>query len=104
MCCAGALNILERLDEEMLAGVRMRSEYIFDALANAEGVESVSGMGLMIGVKTTRPASDVIADCMEKGLLVIKAKDKVRLLPALNIPMEILKDAIAILKCAIAVK
>ena len=104
VCCAGALNILDRLDEEMLVGVRERSAYIFDALANADGVESVSGMGLMIGVKTVRPASDVIADCMEKGLLVIKAKDKVRLLPALNIPMEVLKDAIAILKDAIAVK
>ena len=104
VCCAGALNILDRLDEEMLEGVRARSAYIFDALANAEGVESVSGMGLMIGVKTVRPASDVIEDCMEKGLLVIKAKDKVRLLPALNIPMEVLKDAIAILKNAIAAK
>lgn len=104
VCCAGALNILDRLDEEMLVGVRARSAYIFDALANAEGVESVSGMGLMIGVKTVRPASDVIADCMNQGLLVIKAKDKVRLLPALNIPMEVLKDAIAILKNAIAAK
>ena len=104
VCCAGALNILDRLDEEMLEGVRMRSAYIFNELEGAEGVESVSGMGLMIGVKTVRPASDVIADCMEKGVLVIKAKDKVRLLPALNVPMETLKDAIAILKQAIATK
>lgn len=104
VCCAGALNILKRLDEEMLAGVRQRSKYIFDTLSSAEGVESVSGMGLMIGVKTSRPAADVIADCMEKGLLVIKAKDKVRLLPALNIPMETLKEAIDILKQAIAAK
>ena len=104
VCCAGALNILSRLDEEMLAGVRLRSKYIFDTLSSAEGVESVSGMGLMIGVKTVRPAADVIADCMEKGLLVIKAKDKVRLLPALNIPMDTLKEAIEILKQAIAVK
>jgi len=104
VCCAGALNILDRLDEEMLEGVQMRSAYIFNELEGAEGVESVSGMGLMIGVKTVRPASDVIADCMEKGVLVIKAKDKVRLLPALNVPMETLKDAIAILKQAIATK
>ena len=61
-------------------------------------------MGLMIGIKTTRPASDVIADCMEKGLLVIKAKEKVRLLPALNIPMNVLEQAVAILKDAIAGK
>ena len=104
VCCAGALNILKRLDDQMLEGVRARSAYLFEELSKAEGVESVSGMGLMIGIKTTRPASDVIADCMEKGLLVIKAKDKVRLLPALNIPMEVLERAVAILKDAIAGK
>ena len=104
VCCAGALNILKRLDDQMLEGVRARSAYLFEELSKAEGVESVSGMGLMIGIKTTRPASDVIADCMEKGLLVIKAKDKVRLLPALNIPMDVLESAVAILKDAIAGK
>ena len=52
----------------------------------------------MIGVKTARPASEVISECMERGVLVIKAKDKVRMLPALNIPMEELKTAINILK------
>ena len=104
VCCAGALNILKRLDDRMLEGVRARSAYLFEELSKAEGVESVSGMGLMIGIKTTRPASDVIADCMEKGLLVIKAKDKVRLLPALNIPMDVLERAVAILKDAIAGK
>ena len=104
VCCAGALNILKRLDDKMLEGVRARSAYLFEELSKAEGVESVSGMGLMIGIKTTRPASDVIADCMEKGLLVIKAKEKVRLLPALNIPMNVLEQAVAILKDAIAGK
>lgn len=97
VCCAGALNVVERLDEDCLAGVRERSEYIFKTLTGAEGIESVSGMGLMIGVKTVRPAGDVISDCMARGLLVIKAKDKVRLLPALNIPMEELREAINIL-------
>ena len=104
VCCAGALNILKRLDDKMLDGVKERSAYLFEVLSQADGVESVSGMGLMIGVKTTRPAADVIAACMEKGLLVIKAKDKVRLLPALNIPMDVLKKAVEILKQAIAAK
>ena len=52
-----------------------------------------AGMGLMLGLKTVRPASEVIAACMEKGVLCLSAKDKVRLLPALNIPMETLKKA-----------
>ena len=96
--CAAAVNVLSRIDDELLAGVRERSEYIFASLEGAVGVESVTGLGLMIGVKTARPASEVISECMERGVLVIKAKDKVRMLPALNIPMEELKTAINILK------
>ncbi len=98
VCCAGALNILSRLDEEMLAGVRERSALIFDTLAGAKGVVGVSGLGLMIGIKTEKDAGEVIRRCMERGVLVIKAKDKVRLLPALNIPMEVLTKALNVLK------
>ena len=100
VCCAGALHILNRLDDEMLAGVKERSEYIVRSLTGAEGVLSVSGMGLMLGIETEKPASDVIASCMDAGLLVIKAKNKVRLLPALNIPTEQLSRAVEILKAA----
>ena len=102
VCAAGALNIILRLDDAMLAGVKERSEYIFNELSNAKGVKSVSGLGLMIGIETERPASDIINECREKGVLVIKAKQKVRLLPALNIDMELLKKSIQILKEACA--
>ncbi len=98
VCCAGALNILSRLDEDTLAGVRERSAIIFDTLKGAKGVVGVSGLGLMIGIKTEKDAGEVIRRCMERGVLVIKAKDKVRLLPALNIPMETLSKALDILK------
>ena len=96
--CAGAVNILERIDEDLLASVRKKSEYIFKELKGAEGVESVSGMGLMIGIKTVKPAAEVVKACMDKGVLCITAKDKVRLLPALNIPEELLAKAIGIIK------
>lgn len=98
VCAAGALSILDRIDETLLAGVAEKSAYIFDELRGAKGVKSVSGMGLMIGIECEKDASEVIAACMEKGVLVIKAKNKVRLLPALNIPMELLKKAIKIIK------
>ncbi len=98
VCCAGALHVLSRLDEETLSGVRQRSKLIFESLTSAAGVESVSGLGLMIGVKTAKDAGEVIARCMQEGVLVIKAKDKVRLLPALNIPLEQLTHALAVLK------
>ena len=102
VCCAGAISVIERLDEAFLAEVQKKSAYIFDALQGAEGVESVSGMGLMIGIKTKKPAKEVLAKCIEQGVLCLTAKDKVRLLPALNIPMEILAEAIGILKAACA--
>ena len=102
VCCAGAINVLNRLDENMLAGVEERSAYIKRELTGAKGVLGVSGLGLMIGIQTEKNASDIIAACREKGVLVIKAKDKLRLLPALNIPMEQLKKADAVIKACCA--
>ena len=102
VCAAGALNIFSRLDDAMLAGVKERSAYIFNELTGSKGVKSVSGLGLMIGIETERPASEIIDECREKGVLVIKAKQKVRLLPALNIDMELLAKSIQILKEACA--
>ena len=100
--CAGAINLLSRIDGELLDGVKEKSEYIFSSLSGAKGVKSVSGMGLMIGIETERDAGEVIAECRERGVLVIKAKNKVRLLPALNIDMELLKKAICVLRDVIA--
>jgi acetylornithine/N-succinyldiaminopimelate aminotransferase len=102
VCAAGALNIISRLDADTLAGVKERSEYIFNELSNAKGVKSVSGLGLMIGIETERPAAEIIDECRENGVLVIKAKQKLRLLPALNIDMELLKKSIQIIKEACA--
>ena len=100
VCCAGAVSILSRMDEAFLAQVREKSDYVFAALSGAPGVETVTGMGLMIGIKTAKPAPDVVKACMEQGVLCLTAKDKVRLLPALNIPMETLKEAVGIIKAA----
>ena len=102
VCCAGALSILKRIDENLLADVKKKSAMVFEALQGAPGVESVSGMGLMIGIKTAKPASDVVKACMENGVLCLTAKDKVRLLPALNIPEDVLMKAIDVIKGACA--
>ena len=100
VCCAGALSVINRLDDSLLTQVQAKSEYIFSALAGAPGIKSVSGMGLMIGIETERPAKEIVAACMEKGVLCLTAKTKVRLLPALNIPMDVLQEAIEIIKTA----
>ena len=98
VCSAGALSVIERLDENFLNAVRRKSGYVFATLYNAPGIESVTGLGLMIGIKTVKPAKEVVAECMNRGVLCLTAKDKVRLLPALNIPMDDLCKAIDILK------
>lgn len=98
IAAAGAVNIISRIDEELLKGVKARSKYIFDELSGASGVKSISGLGLMIGIETERDINEVLAECMARGILPIKAKNKLRLLPALNIPMDDLKKAVQIIK------
>lgn len=97
---AGALSVLRRIDDRLLAEVSEKAEYIKNELSGAKGVISVSGLGLMIGVKTEKSADEIVARCRENGVLVIKAKDKVRLLPALNIPFDLLKEAVEVIKAA----
>ena len=82
VCCAGALSVIKRLDEAFLAEVRAKGELVRAALAGAPGVESVSGMGLMIGVKTTKPAAEIVNQCIENGVLCLTAKDKAAVMPA----------------------
>ena len=98
IACAGAVSVISRIDTELLSSVKEKSAYIFEALDGADGIKSVSGMGLMIGIETEKDASDVINYCMENGVLVIKAKNKIRLLPALNIPFSLLKNAVEVIK------
>ena len=102
VCCAGAVSIMERLDAGFLASVAEKGSWVFEQLQNAPGIESVSGMGLMIGIKTEKPAGEVVKACREKGVLCLTAKEKVRLLPALNISMEELKKAIEVIKAVCA--
>lgn len=98
--CAGALNVLERIDVNLLKEVKEKSEYIVKELSGTKGVKSVSGMGLMLGIETEKDAAAVIDACRENGVLVIKAKNKVRLLPALNIPKPLLEKAVTVIKKA----
>ena len=95
--CAGALSVLSRIDDKLLSEVRAKSAYLFEIFTGAEGIESVSGLGLMIGLKTVKPAPEILAAARERGVLALTAKEKIRLLPALNIPMDQLKEAAGII-------
>lgn len=96
--CAAANSIIDRIDDALLDEVAEKSRLIFDTFSGAKGIESISGMGLMIGLKTVRPAAEVVSECIAQGVLCLTAKDKVRLLPALNIPVDVLGHALEVIK------
>lgn len=100
VAAAGAISIIERIDDDLLAEVQEKSQMIFDTLTGAPGIKSVSGMGLMIGIETEKPAAEIVNTCIANGVLPLTAKTKVRLLPALNIPKDVLKKALEVIKAA----
>ena len=99
IACAGAITVIERLDDAFLKTVREKADYLQNKLAGIKGVRSVSGMGLMLGLELEeKDAKSVVAECMKKGLLVLTAKTKVRLLPPLNLTYGQIDRAVEILK------
>ena len=100
VAAAGALNIISRLDEEFLNEVEKKNSYIISELSACEGVKGITGLGLMLGVETVKDVNEVLKSCQENGVLPIKAKNKLRLLPPLNISYEDLEKAIEIIKKA----
>jgi acetylornithine/N-succinyldiaminopimelate aminotransferase len=96
--CAGAYSIIKRIDRRLLNSVLKKEELIRDLLKDSKGIISISGMGLMLGVETVRPAKDVVNDCMKNGVMFLTAKNKVRMLPPLNISRKNIRKAISVLK------
>jgi acetylornithine/N-succinyldiaminopimelate aminotransferase len=100
VACAGAIAVIDSLTDELLSEVTKKSEYIIKELSAVNGVKGVTGLGFMLGISCEN-AKTAIETCRERGLLVLTAKDKVRLLPPLNVSWETLKQAVEILKGAL---
>jgi acetylornithine/N-succinyldiaminopimelate aminotransferase len=99
VACAGAVEVLTRLDDEFLAEVSKKGKYIEDKLMAIKEVKSVSGMGLMLGVEIEgKEAAAVVKEALEAGLMVLTAKNKVRLLPPLTITYDEIDKGLNILK------
>ena len=98
VCAAAAISNVKRLDDAFLSEVKKKSEYLISELQKIKGVKSVSGMGLMLGIETEKAAGDIAKEALTKGLLVLTAKTKVRLLPPLNITKDELERGLKILK------
>lgn len=98
ICAAGACSIVERIDDEFLSQVKQKGDYIREFLSGINGVENISGMGMMIGF-TAGDAGEIAKKCLENGLLVLTAhNNKIRLLPALSISKDELDKGLNILK------
>ena len=101
VACAGAVSVLSRLNDGLLKSVKEKGNYIHQRLAGIKGVAAVSGRGLMTGIlpdpSCGKKAGDIVNACLEKGVLCLTAKDRVRLLPALNIPMPQLEKALDVI-------
>ena len=88
VACAGALSILSRIDRELLLEVQGKSAYLFTHLGRIRNVVNVTGLGLMIGLEIAKNAREVAEKCLDRGLIVLTAKDRIRLLPPLTIKKD----------------
>ncbi|MDE7336874.1 MAG: aminotransferase class III-fold pyridoxal phosphate-dependent enzyme, partial [Clostridia bacterium] len=97
--CAGANYVLARIDDDFLFSVEQKGEYLKEKLEEIDEIESVSGLGLMMGLKLkTKKSSDVVKEGIKKGVIMLTAKEKVRLLPPLVITYDEIDKAVAIIK------
>ena len=105
VACAGALAVLETVDDEFLVEVARKGEVLKTALEALPGVTDVSGLGLMIGFSVEgQKAADIKAKALEEGLVILTAKDRVRLLPPLVITDDELLLGVEKIKKVIAMK
>lgn len=98
VCANAAISVINRIDEKLLSEVSEKSEYIVKRLEKMQNVKSVSGLGFMLGVEIDGDSKAVVNKCIEKGLLVLTAKTKIRLLPALNISYDEINAGLDILE------
>jgi predicted acetylornithine/succinylornithine family transaminase len=99
VACAAACAVVETVDEALLAGVRDRGERLVRELERLPSTVEVRGAGLLLGLEIDRVARDAIAACLERGLLVGSAGERVvRLAPALTVSDEELDAGLAILR------
>ena len=96
--CAAAVNVISRIDSALMAHITEKSKYLVSELKSIKGITGVSGMGYMLGASVTGDAHEIAAKCLENGLLILTAKDRLRLLPALSISDAEIDAGLEILK------
>lgn len=100
--CAGAVHILNTMDDAFLQDVQKKGTYLKEKIEKMPHVENVAGLGMMLGIQLDVEAKPVINALLEEGLLVLSAKTKIRLLPPLTITQEELDKGLTILEQTLA--
>lgn len=99
VACAGACEVLSRIDDAFLKDVENKGRYLKSELMKIPQVKGVSGMGLMLGVEIEgKEAAEAVKEALESGLMILTAKNKVRMLPPLTITYDELDEGIEIFK------
>ena len=98
--CAGANVVVDSLDDDFLSGVKEKSALIFEKVAKFPHVQSVTGLGLMIGVSFDDgiTGKQVVDKCLENGVLFLTAKTKLRMLPPLTITKDEIEQGLSVLE------
>ena len=98
--CAGANYVLDKVaDENFLAEINKKGEYLEEQLLKLDKVKAVRRMGLMVGIELeSGDAHDIAVKCVENGLLIITAKTLLRMLPPFVITYEEIDEAVQILE------
>ena len=104
VACAGAVEIMNRLDDDFLSEVTKKGEYIRERVLKMPHVKGIAGMGLMLGIELDDgiKSADIVRAGIQNGVLLLTAKAKVRLLPPLTITYDDLDQALAALEKTLA--
>lgn len=87
LVCNAALAVINTIEkEQLLSRITQLSDTLLDGfqqtLADLDGVVSIRGKGLMLAIELDRPCTELIAQALDKKLLInVTADNIIRLLP-----------------------
>ncbi len=101
LACAAANASIAFIEENnLLAEVKAKGEFLKSALAQIPGISDVRGDGLLLGIVLQHPRAQEIKDALEhEGVIVNAPNDSIlRIAPALNIPQAELESFVESVK------
>jgi acetylornithine/N-succinyldiaminopimelate aminotransferase len=100
--CAGGVEVLKRIDEDFLKQVAQKGAAMKERIEKMDGAAEVTGLGMMLGITLkNKTAKEAVRSALELGLIILTAKERVRLLPPLNITHEEMNEGLELLEKAI---